>query len=135
MIMINNLEQITETVQAFYDRTGIKETAKITVEKQGLITFVYTVHTTELLSYDSLISITQLFYLLMPVGAMHEVINVATDRKAKLIPNGISVEMSVNPMDVHPGQNSTDPERTSVVSVINQMGSEMLPDKKGNKNK
>jgi hypothetical protein len=71
--------QITENVQSFYDKSGIAEKAKCTIETLGNNKMTVKLHTRSLLGYDCLRRVNAIIWSLMPSGLYHEIVNVVFD--------------------------------------------------------
>jgi|SRR3954464_360631 hypothetical protein len=80
---INTVNQIIETIQAYYDRHGIEEKAEVDVKEAKGMPIVIEVNTKKLLTYDHMVRISNILWMLMPIGVMHEFVNVVLDTNLK----------------------------------------------------
>ena len=97
---IENVKDLTETVQAYYDRYGIDEKAELEIKELNAMPIQIEVHTKKLLTYEHLVRLTNVLWLLMPVGVMHELVNVVLgdiDSKQKISDGGQSYELDYVP--------------------------------------
>jgi hypothetical protein len=80
----NLTKQITENVQAFYERSGIDEKANVIIEVKGTGMLVVSIHTNALLNYDSMRTIGNIVFMLTPPGIMHDVVNLSCENSKTL---------------------------------------------------
>lgn len=71
--------QLTETVQFYFNRRGLNETAEFNYKVPGAGRLIVELHTKELLCYVDLAFIEKLVFALMPIGIMYELVNLVGD--------------------------------------------------------
>ena len=74
----NIFKRLTSTTQAYFDRKGIKETAKYELKGPVFGRVEIVLHTTQVLTIQDLLIIEGLVFALMPVGVMFEFHNKVT---------------------------------------------------------
>lgn len=98
---IENVKQLTETVHAYYDRYGIGEKAIVEIKELNAMPIQIEIHTKKPLTYEHLVRLSNVLWLLMPVGIMHELVNVVYEdnvKMQKLESDGLSFEISITPL-------------------------------------
>lgn len=95
------INQLSETVQFYFGKRGIKEVVDFKYNVPGAGRLLVELHTKELLRYEDLSFIEKLVFALMPIGIMYEFVNVAvspTNQEQKIIPDGFEMTYSVPPL-------------------------------------
>lgn len=75
----DTIEQMKGTIQAYYDQNGIDEKASVTIKEHKAMPVTVEVHTKQLLTYEHMVKVSNILWLLMPIGIMHELCNVILD--------------------------------------------------------
>jgi|ERR1044072_62155 hypothetical protein len=110
--MENLKEQLQDSIQRYFEASNIDEKASVGIIVKSAGTLVVDVYTKALLPLDQLNTINGMVYMLLPFGIMHEVVNVLLPDNAVLLEGPADTQLTM-------------PERTTVVSVINQNGSQV----------
>jgi hypothetical protein len=119
-----NVNQLTETIQAYYDRNGINEKADVVVNEVNPGALKIEVHTNKLLTYIHLVHVSSIVWALMPMGVTHEVINVVLDvqhKEQKITTDGFEMKNVVEPANALP-----DPSTSVTMPGVNEAG-EIVP--------
>jgi hypothetical protein len=119
-----NLTQLTETIQAYYDRSGIEEKADVKLKDGAGAHLTIEVHTGKLLTYAHLTQVSSIVWPFITAGVSHEVVNVVLDgqlKEQKITPDGFDMKVSVEPANSLP-----DPNTSVTMPGVNESG-EIVP--------